>query len=162
MHGVWFVMTGLYIMNCLCIYEVEVETDGQLASLSWYRVPDILLSDICGLHFWGALSLMRGRVCNLLVQFAVILQAKICRTHDYILLSPLRLQGSLFVASYDSQGYGRGTLTYLHTSWFWSVWRIYVTLTCSTSIGIVYPKRMHGKKYIWIWISIWNTIWIKF
>jgi hypothetical protein len=38
----------------------------------------------------GAPSLTRGRVCNLLVQFAVILGSKSRRTHDHILLSHLR------------------------------------------------------------------------
>jgi hypothetical protein len=36
-------------------------------------------------------SLTRGRVCNLLVQFAVTLGSKSRRTHDHILLSHLRL-----------------------------------------------------------------------
>jgi hypothetical protein len=43
----------------------------------------------------GAPSLMRGWVCNLLVQFSVTLRAKSRRTHDHILLSHLRLLGSL-------------------------------------------------------------------
>jgi hypothetical protein len=83
----------------------------------------------------GAPSLTRGRICNLLVQFAVILGSKSRRIHDYILLSHLRLPqpggpgphiymvvqiyprelGSLFVSSYDSQGYGGGILSRLHT-----------------------------------------------
>jgi hypothetical protein len=89
-------------------------------------------------HLWslccGAPSLMRGRVCNLLVQFTVTLGPKSRRTHYHILLSHLRLLepggpslhiyipgnrvaqlypwalGSLFVASYDLQG---GILTLL-------------------------------------------------
>jgi hypothetical protein len=39
----------------------------------------------------GAPSLTRGRVCNLLVQFAITLKSKSRRTHDHILLSRLRL-----------------------------------------------------------------------
>jgi hypothetical protein len=39
----------------------------------------------------GTSSLTRGRVCNLLVQFAVTLGSKPRRTHDHILLSHLRL-----------------------------------------------------------------------
>jgi hypothetical protein len=39
---------------------------------------------------WGAPSLTRGRVCNLLVQFAVTLRSKSRKTHDHILLSLLR------------------------------------------------------------------------
>jgi hypothetical protein len=53
----------------------------------------------------GTPSLRRGRVCNLLVQFALTLWSKSRRTHDHILISHLRLLGSLFVASSDSQGY---------------------------------------------------------
>jgi hypothetical protein len=79
-------------------------------------------------------SLTRGRVCNLQFNW---LESR--RTHNHILLSYLRLPqpegqvpvfisprnrvaqlytralGSLFVASYDSQGYGGGILTRLHT-----------------------------------------------
>jgi hypothetical protein len=54
---------------------------------------------------WGT-SLTRGRVCNLLVHFAVTFQSVHCRTHDHNLLSHLRLLGSLFVAFYDLQVYG--------------------------------------------------------
>jgi hypothetical protein len=39
----------------------------------------------------GAPCLTRGRVCNLLVQFAVALRSKSRRTHDHILLSHVRL-----------------------------------------------------------------------
>jgi hypothetical protein len=38
----------------------------------------------------GAPSLTRGRVCNLLAQFAVTIGPKSRRTHDHILLSHLR------------------------------------------------------------------------
>jgi hypothetical protein len=88
---------------------------------------------------------MRGSVCNLLVQLflvlarAVTLGSKSRRIHDHILLSHLRLPqpggpgpriyipqeqggpvippgtGFPFVASYDSQGFGGGILTRLHT-----------------------------------------------
>jgi hypothetical protein len=65
----------------------------------------------------GAPSLMRGRRArNLLVQFVVALRAKPRRTHSHILLSHLRLLVSLFVASYNSLGYGGGILTRLHTA----------------------------------------------
>jgi hypothetical protein len=87
--------------------------------------------------------LTRGWVCNLLVQLllgiarAVTHRSKSRRTHDHILLSHMRLPqpgragpciditqeqgvpvypralGSLFVASYDSQGYCGGILTLL-------------------------------------------------
>jgi hypothetical protein len=93
----------------------------------------------------GAPSLARGWVCNLLVQLplglarAVTFGYKSYRTHDHFLLSHMRLPqprepgpctyipqeqggpviipgtGFPFVASYDSQGYGGGILTRLHT-----------------------------------------------
>jgi hypothetical protein len=47
----------------------------------------------------AAPCLTRGRVCNLLVQFAVTLRSKSRRTHNHILQSHLRLLGSPFVAS---------------------------------------------------------------
>jgi hypothetical protein len=79
-------------------------------------------------HLWssccGVPCLTSGRFCNLLIQFAVTLGSKFCRTHDHILLSHLRLPqpggpgprsprnkvgqlyprslSSLVVASYDS------------------------------------------------------------
>jgi hypothetical protein len=40
---------------------------------------------------YETLSLTRGRVCNLLLQFAITLQSKFRRTHDHILLSHLRI-----------------------------------------------------------------------
>jgi hypothetical protein len=93
----------------------------------------------------GAPSLTRGRVCNVLVQLLWALPEQLllspgpaelmaifyCFIWDSpnlegqvpIFISPrnrvaqlyLRALGSLFVASYDSQGYGGGILTHLHT-----------------------------------------------
>jgi hypothetical protein len=89
-------------------------------------------------------SLTRGWVCSLQLLLAlagaVILRFKSCGTHDHILLSqildslnlegqvPVCIQlsdwvaqlysqalGSLFVSSYDSQSYGGGIRTRLHT-----------------------------------------------
>jgi hypothetical protein len=42
----------------------------------------------------GALSLTRGWVCNIHIQFTDILMSKSCRIHDHALLSHLRLLGS--------------------------------------------------------------------
>jgi hypothetical protein len=91
-------------------------------------------------------SLTRGWVCNLLVQLllglarVVTLRSKSRRAQDHILRSHVRLPqpgrpgprnyipheqggpvisralGSLFVASYNSQGYGGGILTHLHSA----------------------------------------------
>jgi hypothetical protein len=92
-------------------------TDGQLASPSRCQAPRqifITVGHLCSSYF-GAPSLTRGQVCNLFVQFTVTLRSKSRRTHDHILLSHLRLLNSLFVSSYDSQGYGRGIVAHLHT-----------------------------------------------
>jgi hypothetical protein len=59
---------------------------------------------------WGAPSLTRGRVCNLLLQFAVTLQSKSRRTHD-ILLSHLR---SYFTVSYETPPTWRARSLYLY------------------------------------------------
>jgi hypothetical protein len=48
---------------------------------------------------WGVPSLTSGRVCNLLVQFAVPLRSKSRRTHDHFLLSHLR---PYFTVSYEA------------------------------------------------------------
>jgi hypothetical protein len=92
---------------------------------------------------YGAPTLTRGRVCRLqlllVLASSVILGSESRGTHDYILLSQIRdspslegqvpifisprnrvarlypqALGSLFVASYDSQGYGGGIRTSLH------------------------------------------------
>jgi hypothetical protein len=95
----------------------------------------------CG-HSPHVTSLMRGRVCRLQLLLAltsaVILGFDSCGTHDHILLSQIRdspnlegqapvfisprnrvtrlysqALGSLFIVSYDSQGYGGGIRTRL-------------------------------------------------
>jgi hypothetical protein len=89
---------------------------GQSASFYWCLAPPSKAHDqifITVRHLrsscCGAPSLMRERVCNLRVQFAVTLRFKSHRTHDHILLPH-----SLFVASYDSQSYGGDIPTRLH------------------------------------------------
>jgi hypothetical protein len=102
-------------------------TDGQSASLSWYQaniwdqrtiflsLSRKLYSDIWGfLLAWGVLSDERTGL-YFAVHIAQWSQSR--RTHNHILLSLLTL-GSLFVASYESQGYGGGILTRLHTRSF--------------------------------------------
>jgi hypothetical protein len=67
----------------------------------------------------GALSLPRGRVCRwqlpLALASAVIFGSESRGTRDHILLSQIR--DFLFVASYDSQGYGGGIRSRLHTGY---------------------------------------------
>jgi hypothetical protein len=69
---------------------------------------------------YGLLSLTRRWVCNLLIQVPLgfargaTLGSRSRWIWDHSLLSHLRL-GPLSVVSYDSQGYGWGILTHLHT-----------------------------------------------
>jgi hypothetical protein len=111
--------------------QIYLTSDIQSASLTWYQVsisdtrpifqslPRKLSTEICGILVWAP-SLMRGRVCNLLVPLllclatTVTLGSKSRRKFYLILPSHLRL-GSLFV---DSQGYGGGILSRLHTGVF--------------------------------------------
>jgi hypothetical protein len=109
----------------------------------WAPIPDLYYCQLRVCRC-GAPSLMRGRVCRiqllLVLASAVILGSKSCGTHDHILLSQTRdspnleghvpvfllprnrvaqlypqVLGFLFVASYDSQGYGGSILTRLYT-----------------------------------------------
>jgi hypothetical protein len=86
-------------------------TDSQSTSTSWCGPQsgphDQIFITVGRLQFScrGAPSLTRGRVCNLLIQFAVTFQSKSRETHNHILLSHFRLLGSLLVAPYDSHGY---------------------------------------------------------
>jgi hypothetical protein len=68
---------------------------------------------------WG-LSLTRGRVCRL--QLLLVLASVVIFGSSplglVILLYSLRFETSLFVASYDSQGYGGGIRPRLHTGYY--------------------------------------------
>jgi hypothetical protein len=67
--------------------------------------------------WYGALSLTRRQVCRLqlllILVSVVILGSESHGTRNHILLS--QIQTCLFVASYDSQGYGGGIRPHLHT-----------------------------------------------
>jgi hypothetical protein len=90
----------------------------------------------CGYNPYVTFSLMRGWVCRLQLLLphasAVILRFGSPGTHDHILLSQIR--DFLFVASYDSQGYGGGIRPRLNTGfhlltlalpWVWlQVWAL--------------------------------------
>jgi hypothetical protein len=91
----------------------------------------ILLSDICGLHVMGSriysfnlLSLSGSSPEELMTAFYChIWDSPNLEGQVPVFISPRnrvaklypRALGSLFVASYDSQGYGGGILTLLHT-----------------------------------------------
>jgi hypothetical protein len=65
-------------------------TNGLSASPSWCCDQIFITVGHLRSSCYGAPSLTRGRVCNLLVQFAVTLQSKSLSAHD-MLLSHLRL-----------------------------------------------------------------------
>jgi hypothetical protein len=109
--------------------ESYVTTDGQSASLSWYKAPIQGLRPysfsvrnteyVWQLRFWfhGEPSLTRGRVCLLYVPLGFA-------SAVFLGPSPLglvtifycfRFKISLFVASYNSQGHGGGIQPGLHT-----------------------------------------------
>jgi hypothetical protein len=77
----------------------------------------LLLFGSYRLVFHGVSSLTRGRICHLYMLLAtasaVSLGFESLGTRDHILR--LRFETSLYVASYDSQGYGRGIRPRLHT-----------------------------------------------
>jgi hypothetical protein len=103
--------------------ESYIMTDGQSASLSWNKAPiwglrpDFITVRQLRVCWYGALSLSRGRLCCLqLLQAlasAVILGSEFRGTRDRILL--FEVWDFLFVAFYDSQGYGGGIWPRLHT-----------------------------------------------
>jgi hypothetical protein len=94
------------------VSQSYVTTDSQSASLSWNKAPlwglrpDLYYClTVAGLLFWGALSDERTGL-----SFTMAAGPR-QRSHFYC----LRLETSLFVASYDSQGHGGGIRPRLHT-----------------------------------------------
>jgi hypothetical protein len=112
-----------------------IATDSQSASSFWCRAPQILIFFLWHLCHVGHPLWRENRsvICSAITHW---LESR--RTRNHTLLSHLRLPqpegqvpifisrnrvaqlypralGSLFVASYDSQGYGGGILTYHHT-----------------------------------------------
>jgi hypothetical protein len=88
-----------------------VTTDGQSASLSWNKAPiwDLrpdfyYCQTVAGLLTWGTLSDERTDL-----SFTIAPEPR-QRSHFLV-----RFEISLFVASYDSQGYGGGIRPRLHT-----------------------------------------------
>jgi hypothetical protein len=95
--------------------ESYVTTDGQSASLSWSKVPIWgLRPDLCycqtvvGLFMWDALSDERTGL-------SFTIAAGPSPVGLAIIFYCLRFETSLFVTSYDSQGYGGGIRLRLHT-----------------------------------------------
>jgi hypothetical protein len=85
------------------------------------------------LRVWwcGAMSLTRGRVCRL--QLLLALASAVLVTLFYC----LRFETSLFVASYDTQGYGGGIRTRLHMG-------VIYLVNCSPFITLGEPYTEHS------------------
>jgi hypothetical protein len=129
--------------------------------------------------WYGAPSLVRGQVCYLQLMLvlpsAVILGSKSHGTHDHISLPQIRdspylegqvaifisarnrvaqlhpqALGSLFVISYDSQGYGGGTQTHLHAG-NWLKVKVKVTLQLAVYCQSVHLEtktlKTHGQRF---------------
>jgi hypothetical protein len=124
------------VVHSLCLIQVcllsdsesYITTDGQSASLSWNKAPVWGLrpdfyycQTVADLLMWGALSDEKTGLSF------TIASGPRHRSH-FLGSSPLglltifhflRYETSLFVASYDSQGYGGGIRTRLHTGLLW-------------------------------------------
>jgi hypothetical protein len=129
--------------------ETYITIDGQSACLSWNKAPAWGLrpdfyycQTIAGLLMWGALSLSltRVRVCRLHCSWTR--QRSHFRVPSPVGLMAIiycfRFEISLFVASYDSQGYGGGIRARLHTR----SWLTYESVTCPF-ITPCEPKTEH-------------------
>jgi hypothetical protein len=100
--------------------ESYITTDGQSANLSWNKAPIWGLrpdfyycQTVAGLLMWGALS--DERTCLSFTTAPGPRQRSHFRVRVPTTFYCLRFETSLFVASYDSQGYGGGTRPRLHT-----------------------------------------------
>jgi hypothetical protein len=108
--------------------QSHVTTDGQSASLSWNKAPiwDLrpdffYCQTVAGLLMWGALS---GREDGSVVyncSWPLPVQTFSGPTPMGLvnIIYCLRFETSLFVASYDSQGYGGRIRPRLHTGYHW-------------------------------------------
>jgi hypothetical protein len=131
------------------IYEPESEshitTDGRSASLSWNEASDRgLRSDFLTARklrvcWCGALSMTRGLVCRWNCCWPSPAQSFSGPSPVGLvtIFYCLRFDTSLFVASYDSQGYGGGIRTRLHTGWLTQ------SITCSPFILRGEPNTEH-------------------
>jgi hypothetical protein len=113
--------------------ESYVTTDGQSASLSWNKAPIWGLrpnfyycQTDAALLMWGVHSDERTELLLVLAS-AVILGSESLGSRDHVLLSQIR--DFLFVASYDSHGYGGGIRPRLHAGLYtlWAECRVLVS-----------------------------------
>jgi hypothetical protein len=139
----------------------------------WDPRPDFFFQlNTCGYRPYVTSSLAKGWICPLqfllALASAVILGSESSGTHDHILLSQIRDSrnlegqvlvfisprnrvarlypqelGSLFIASYDPQGYGGGIRTHHHTQFSYQL---------HTSVALSPGKGVSGTQWIGGWI----------
>jgi hypothetical protein len=132
-ESVFYNVKYIYILHVICDNSVSVcmksesesyvTIDGQSASLSWCQSPiwslrpDFITVRQLRVCWCEAPSLTRGRVCRLQLLLASPAQSFSGPSPLGLMtiFYCLRLETSLFVASYDSQGYGGGIRPRLHT-----------------------------------------------
>jgi hypothetical protein len=147
-------------VNWACQSQTCFTTGGlPPISSSWRQVlwdsrPVFFISqpNTCGYSPYVTSSLTRGWVCRLqlllVLASAVILRSESRGTRDQILLSQMREEpgpriyipqvlGSLFIASYVSQGYGGGIQTRLHTG----------KLTTVNLVSLITPQHGPRRKH---------------
>jgi hypothetical protein len=115
----WPLYTNPLLLESDSESESYVTTYGQSACLSWNKAPIWGLrldSYYCQAVAGGAPSLTRGRLCRLQLLLASPAQSfSGSSPADLVtIFYCLSFETSLFVASYDSQGYGGGIPPRLH------------------------------------------------
>jgi hypothetical protein len=133
-------LLNIFLWRSFVTTDAQSATPSWCPAPIWNPWPDFcFLSYNCGFLCVGRLLLRENLLLQLLLGLAraVTLRSNSCRTHDHVLLLHIRLLqprrpglhlycrdrvaqlylralGSLFVASYDSQGYCGGILIRLH------------------------------------------------
>jgi hypothetical protein len=110
------------ITNCSISYwalvRIPNRSAGQFFFLDFYLIwytRFLLLSDICEHYIMGRPARREDGSVIYSKNSMSLSRQKSRRTNDHILMSHLKLLGSLFVASYDLKECGGGILTRLHT-----------------------------------------------
>jgi hypothetical protein len=104
--------------------QSHVPTDGQSASLPWYRVPIFAprpefcyYQTFAGMLIWGTLSNERKGLSFTTAVSAVILGSESLGTHDRILLSQTETPGTWRARSPYFHPQGTGWLSYTPRNW---------------------------------------------
>jgi hypothetical protein len=136
-----------------------VATDGQSASLSWNKAPNRgLRPDLCycqtvaDLFMWGALSDERTGLSftNCCWSWPAQSFSGPSPVALVTIFYCLRFETSLFVASYDSQGYGGGIRPRLHTGFTMKVSWICDSSEGYVSKSVVSPRNWNKNTSFWV------------